>query len=388
MKQNVQCNVGRKRRLERGASLVELLVAAVVGMIILGVVASLYFANRNIYRFQEAYSRIQESGRYAMDVLGQDFRGAAYTGCGPLSIFNNVVTNNTAVWWLNTNRMIWGYDQGAALPAELNASVADSDTLIVMSRSSQSEVMIAAHDLTNKRITTSSNHAFPQGALLYATDCGRAGVFRISNVLGGPSTTIEYNSGFLGGGYDNSSDPSVFLTATKFAAGGFVSPFVTNAYFVMASNDPSFASNPCPSDDAWVRRVLVVRTLSGSTDGQLLAAQPVACDVQNFQVRYGLDNDGDLSADEFRSASEIGVDENLWNRVVSIRVDLLVVNPKARTVGADQRFCLDYIGGASPATCPSAANSSYSQVWTSDSTTGNRAAKVFSTTFNFRNRTT
>lgn len=376
-------------RVERGASLVELLVAAVVGIIILGVVVSMYFANRNVYRFQEAYSRIQESGRYAMEVLGQDFRGAAYVDCGKTPYFSNIITNSTAVWWLNTNRMIWGYDQGAALPVELNRSVADSDVLVVMTRSSQNEATISGHNTTTKQIQTAVNHSFSQGMVLYASGCATSGVFRMSNAVAAASNMIEYTSGVLGGGYDNSSAPGPSLSSIPFPPGGIVAPFITNAYFVMAANDPAFASNPCPSDDNdWVRRVLVVRTLSGATDAQLLAAQPVACDVQNFQVRYGIDNDDDLSADEFRSATDLGINESLWSRVVSVRVDMLVVNPKARTQESDQRFCLDYIGGVAPTACPAAPDASYTQVWKSDATTGRRAAKVFTTTFGFRNRTT
>lgn len=376
-------------RLEHGASLVELLIAAVVGLIILGVVVSMYFANRNVYRFQEAYSRIQESGRYAMDVLGQDFRGAAYVDCGKTDLFSNIITNSTAVWWLNTNRMIWGYDQGAALPVELNRSVADSDVLVVMSRSSQGSATISGHDMTTKQIVTTANHTFAQGTVLFVSNCGMTGVFRMSNPAGSGTNQIEYKTGVLGGGYDNSSAPGAVLTPFQLTKGGIVAPFIANAYFVMAANDPAFASNPCPSDDTdWVRRVLVVRTLSGATDAQLLAAQPVACDVQNFQVRFGIDNDDDLAADEFRSATDLGVDESLWSRVVSVRVDMLVVNPKARTQESDQRFCLDYIGGSAPTTCPAAPNASYTQVWKSDTSTGRRAAKVFSTTFSFRNRTT
>ncbi len=147
-------------------------------------------------------------------------------------------------------------------------------------------------------------------------------------------------------------------------------------------------TNPCPSDDAtWVRRVLVVRTLAGSTNGETQAPRAVACDVQAFQVRFGLDNDGDLSADEFRTATDLGTTQALWQRVVSVRVDFLVVNPKPNTRDSDQRYCLDYAGGSNPDSCPATAGATYAQVWTSNAANGRRAAKVFTTTFNFRNRT-
>lgn len=369
-----------------GFTIPELLVTALIGMIILGVIASLYFANRRVYQFQESYARLQETGRYLIGRVGADVRNATYSGCGPISTLVNVVSNNTTSWWLNTNRMIWGYDQGGALPAELSGSVADSDALIVISRGVAGEFMITGHDMANKRFTTGVNHTFAQGTVLFATDCARSGVFRMSNAVGGPTATIEYEAGVLGGAYDN--DAAVSLTPTKLANGGFVSPMMVNAYYVMSSSDAAFTTNPCPSEDAgWTRRVLAVRTLAGSTSGQVVSPQPVACDVHNFQVRFGLDNDGDLSADEFRTATDLGSDQALWGRVVSVRADFLVVNPKRGTLESDQRYCLDYAGGANPEGCPAAGNTTYTQVWTSNAANGRRAAKVFTTTFNFRNRT-
>lgn len=371
---------------QSGFTIPELLVTAVIGMVILGVIASLYFANRRVYQFQESYARLQETGRYLVGRVGTDVRNATYSGCGALSTLVNVVSNNTTSWWLNTGRMVWGYDQGGAKPAELSGSVADSDALVVLYRGVAGEFMITGHDLANKRFTTGANHTFAQGTVLFATDCARSAVFRMSNAVGGPSSIIEYNSGVLGGSYDN--DAAVSVTPTKLANGGFISPMVANAYYVMSSSDAAFTTNPCPSEDAgWTRRVLVVRTLAGSTNGQVVAPQPVACDVQNFQVRFGLDNDGDLSADEFRTATDLGVDQLLWARVVSVRTDFLVVNPKRGTLESDQRYCLDYAGGANPQTCPASAGSIYTQVWTSNAANGRRAAKVFTTTFNFRNRT-
>lgn len=369
-----------------GFTLPELLVTALIGMIILGVIASLYFANRRVYQHQESYARLQETGRYLMGRVGADVRNATYSGCGPISTLVNVVSNNSTSWWLNTNRMIWGYDQGGALPTELSGSVADSDALVVLYRGVAGEFMITGHDLTNKRFTTGANHTFAQGSVLFATDCARSGVFRMSNAVGGPTATVEYEAGALGGGYDN--DAAVSLTPTKFASGGFISPMVANAYYVTLSTDAAFTTNPCPSEDAaWTRRVLAVRTLAGSTTGQVAAPQPVACDVHNFQVRFGLDNDGDLSADEFRTATNLGTDQALWGRVVSVRTDFLVVNSRQNTLESDHRYCLDYAGGANPESCPAAANTTYTQVWNSTAANGRRAAKVFTTTFNFRNRT-
>lgn len=374
---------------QRGFSLAEILVALFIAILVAGAVVSLYFANRNVFRTQESNARLQEAGRYVMDVVGRDVRNASFVSCGPISVMKNIVTGNTANWWLDTDKMIWAYQHGdSSIPTGTDGFddlLSDSDVLIVKFRSNASDFLIAGHDRPGKKIVVSSNHSFPQGTTLFATDCTRSGVFRMSNSPSGPTTTIEYASGAIADAYDN--DSSAVLVTDTLAHGGFVSPLVTNAYYLLPSNSAQFASNPCPSDDAsWVRRVLVVRTLAGSTNGKMRSPTAVACDVHAFQIRFGLDNDEDLSADEFRTATEIGTDAVLWSRVVSVRLEFMVVGAKPNVLSGDTRYCLDYVGGAAPETCPAASGAVYSYVWTSNSGNGRRVAKVFSTTFSFRNR--
>lgn len=378
---------------QRGVSLIEILIAAAIGIVILGVISALYLANRKVFQYQESYSRIQETGRYVNDLFGREFRNSGYVGCGGLSTVTNIITDNTTTWWLNTDRMVWGYDGGAALPAELQSDsttpVSDSDVVVIKYRAVANESTLASHDLANKRFTVATNHLYQKGAVLVATDCSRTSVFRMSNTNGaGGVSIVEYNAGGLGG----LENTSAILSPIKYAAGGFVSPLVANAYYVLRSDDPGFADgsdptpDPCPSTDpAFVRRVLAVRSLSGSTSGETNSPRPVACDIQSLQLRYGVDNDGDLSADQFMTATAIGTDADIWAKVVSVHMEYLVVNSKAGTADSDTRYCLDYNGGANPATCPaSLTGASFTYMWPGQ---GKRSAKVFSTTFSLRNRT-
>lgn len=373
-------------KAQRGVSVAELLVAGAIGIVVLGVMSAIYLANRKVFQYQESYSRLQESGRYVMEILGREARNASYTGCGGLSDMTNIINGNAGNWWLNTGRMIWGYEQGMALPAELTSSastpVTDSDVLVVKYRASANEGTIADHDLINKRFTLRENHLFQQGQVLMATDCARTAVFRMSNSSSSPSNLVEYNT--TAGGLNNTDTT---LSATKYAVGGFVSPLITNAYYVLRSDDPAFVDtpNPCPSSDpTFVRRVLAVRTLSGATDGNTKAPYPIACDVQSMQLRYGVSNDSNsaLSVGQLMTATQIGTDAARWQQVISVRVDLLIVNPKANTTDSDTSYCLDYDGGANPGTC-SVGGGSYTYVWPGQ---GHRSAKVFSSTFSFRNR--
>ncbi|WP_239287440.1 PilW family protein [Candidatus Nitrotoga sp. 1052] len=63
-------------RHQAGFSLVELMIAITLGLIVLLAVGSIYIGSRQTYRVQEDNARIQEAGRYALEVLGRSIRQA------------------------------------------------------------------------------------------------------------------------------------------------------------------------------------------------------------------------------------------------------------------------------------------------------------------------
>ena len=67
-------------RSERGVSLVELMVALVLGLFLILGAVTIYNQSRSTYRVTEAVARLQETARYAFDVLEQDVRMSSYWG--------------------------------------------------------------------------------------------------------------------------------------------------------------------------------------------------------------------------------------------------------------------------------------------------------------------
>ena len=65
----------------RGLTLVELLVAITLGAIILGGAVTLFVNNRDTYHTTNQLSRLQETARYALDMMVKDIRMAGYFGC-------------------------------------------------------------------------------------------------------------------------------------------------------------------------------------------------------------------------------------------------------------------------------------------------------------------
>ena len=102
-------------RKQSGLTLVELMIAMVLGLIVVGGVISVIAANRQTYRTNEALSQVQESARTAFELLARDIRQAAATGCGNTNRIDSTLNPDGLWWqdWVGTQ----GYDGVTAAPA-------------------------------------------------------------------------------------------------------------------------------------------------------------------------------------------------------------------------------------------------------------------------------
>lgn len=63
---------------QQGFTLVELMSAMTIGMILLLVIGTVFTSSRQVFRVQEDNARIQESGRFALEVLGRSIKQAGH----------------------------------------------------------------------------------------------------------------------------------------------------------------------------------------------------------------------------------------------------------------------------------------------------------------------
>lgn len=66
------------RTQQLGFTLVELMIAMTLGLLILLAVSSIYIGSRQTFRMQEENARLQETGRYTLEVLGRSIRQAGF----------------------------------------------------------------------------------------------------------------------------------------------------------------------------------------------------------------------------------------------------------------------------------------------------------------------
>lgn len=62
-----------------GFTLIELLIAMALGLLVVFAVGTVYVSTKQTFRVQDNNSRLQETGRFALEILGQQLRMAGYT---------------------------------------------------------------------------------------------------------------------------------------------------------------------------------------------------------------------------------------------------------------------------------------------------------------------
>lgn len=101
------------RRATQGATLVELMIAMVLGLLLLGTCAYFYIASLSSTRSTIAVSRLQESGRMAMELIGRDIRGAGDLLCDVGHAVDILLAERSRPFWVSFAEPVRGQSGGA-----------------------------------------------------------------------------------------------------------------------------------------------------------------------------------------------------------------------------------------------------------------------------------
>ncbi len=185
------------RPSQSGLTLVELMIAMVLGLIVIGGVISVISANRQTYRTNEALSQVQESARTAFELLARDIRQAAATGCGNMDRVANTL-NTGANWWQDWAGIV-GYDGATAAPAVafgngVGQRVAGTGAILLQGLEGTG-LSIEEHEVTsaNFKINAATTD-FVDGDILMACDFDHAAIFQVTN-YNSNNVTVVHNTG-------------------------------------------------------------------------------------------------------------------------------------------------------------------------------------------------
>ena len=191
-----------------GFTLVELMIALVLGLLVIAGVGSVFLANKDAYRTNEALSQTQDAARTAFEFLARDIREAGSNPCGSEEIqsaLNGSVecanTNTLPDWVDDFDVPISGTDNTstiAGLPGSGNvgAPVSGSDAI----RIGKAEDLGLRLDEDNPAPTAASLKLAATTTLLdpddvvLVCDAGKASIFQITT-QSDSSVTFSHNTG-------------------------------------------------------------------------------------------------------------------------------------------------------------------------------------------------
>jgi len=298
--------------VQRGVSLVELMVAMVIGLVLIAGVIQIYLSTKSGYRLQEAMSRVQENGRFALTFLTNDLRMAGYPGgCRGIGAEAFDVTvnvdrdsNGAADFDFTLGDIIFGHEDGAGFTAPAGAprwGASASDT-VAMRRAAFGDTATLASDMSSVNSPLVIDGVGPNvGEQLVIADCQGADIFVATAVSGTGPLTIEHSNadnvtGNLSRAYSTSDPVSVLR-------------FVADTYYIGTNDNgtPGDTSDDFPS---------LYRTGDRGT-------VELVQNVEDMQVAFGRDTDGDDQADQYDPANTVSA-ANAWDQVVSLQLDLLL----------------------------------------------------------------
>lgn len=307
---------------QKGLSLVELMIAIMLGLILLTGVMQVFLSSKNVYSSQQALSRIQETGRMAMEFLSRDIRMAGFMGCasrGESFKITNMLNTPTSVTY-NFNESIRGYEHpGFPIANSKITQTIKSNTDVIAVRYAEGTPLYVTknNDATTLYINNSgetrqcssgtSLSGLCANDILVITDCEKANVFQATEIKAGSGApddkvNILHELGGTNPGPGNAV-PTWGGSADKpntFSIGSQILIAKSNIYFI-ANGISGFPS-------LWQS--------SNGANLELLEG------VEDMHITYGIDTEAtpDFIPNEYKLAKDI----TNWKQVVAVRIELLV----------------------------------------------------------------
>jgi len=304
---------------QSGMSLIELLVALTLGAFITVGIIQMFTANQRTYQVNMGQARLQESARFAMEFLAKPIRMTGFTGCfsdntDVLNVLNPV--DGETPYEYDLEQTIAGHDATSAgtwspsldvLPDDIDTTaIADNTDVLVIKAVDTTGVRLSA-DMPSSSATIFTSHpdslaGYEDEDILLISDCEKAAVFQITNsqtTAGGTELSIVHNSG--GSTVPGNSQKELTRDSSAFRTDAAVYSVQTQIFYVAPGSGTNNRGDTPLS--LW-------RKFAGQPPAELVEG------VEDLQVLYGLDTDGDRVPNRYRRIQNISD----TNDIVTVRV--------------------------------------------------------------------
>lgn len=173
---------------QRGFTLVELMIAMLLGLIVIGGVTSVFLAGQQTYRANEALGDVGDGSRVAFEMLSRDLRGTGYNGCDDTNGRVANVLNNATLWYTNWNQPLQGFDDASADPAlsglTSGAPVAGTSSIRVLSAASTDAMVGSASGNPSSFYINTASTQLAVGDIVVVCDFDHATIAQITSYSG------------------------------------------------------------------------------------------------------------------------------------------------------------------------------------------------------------
>ncbi|OUR68009.1 hypothetical protein A9Q80_03205 [Cycloclasticus sp. 46_83_sub15_T18] len=318
---------------QSGVTLVELMIALVLGLIIAAGLSQIFVSSQKTYRITEEQSRLQESARFGFEFITRGFREAGYSGCRAIERLNIQVIANAPTPSYNANNIVSGSEATSSTlwsPA-LNSDIEDdviagTDTLSIQKAGSCGGTLVGnlTSSNANIQIPASNSCNISAGDAVMLSDCEDGHIFRATNASNGSTTqTIAH-------GASQNSGTHFCLNQTGIGTGSCGTAnaklYGSDAELLTFSSLTYYIGT-----GAGGRNALFVYDGTASSKTELVEG------VEDMQITYGVDADENDIVDNYQTAETVNTAGN-WDKVISAEISVLLTTQKDNLTTAEQSF--------------------------------------------------
>lgn len=185
----------RSLRQVAGFTLVELMIAMLLGLIVVGGALSVFLAGQNSYTTNTALADVQENSRVAFEMLMQDLRAAGLTGCDNGAPVANVLQHQDTQWYANFGNAVHGYTGSQTDPAVTTGTaagqrVAGTDSVQILS-ANDAGLSIKTYDKDSAQFTLNQPSPLVPGDIIVVCDPTHTAITQVTGPNSSSSTNVE-----------------------------------------------------------------------------------------------------------------------------------------------------------------------------------------------------
>ncbi|MAJ90831.1 MAG: hypothetical protein CMF40_01415 [Legionellales bacterium] len=339
---------------QQGLTLIELLIAMLIGTLLILGASSMFIANKRVYKEVDYQGRLAENARFAMEMMIRDLRMAGFIGCA----VREEVVNNLAVpdgtellsyiskssgaiqpnsiegsegganWLPSGSTDVTAGDGVTTTPSLEPGSTANNDvTMLITSDGFTTRFLedtntnlCESMGSVNANLTVRAQAGaqipgglFVDGGLFVASDCEATNLFQLTSNADAEPFILEHSTGSGSPGNQVSTLSKQYtVSSTNCTASPVdIHQFRARRYFVAIDQD---TNRP-----GLYRQVYDINPNAPGAEPEEFAER-IIDGVENMQILYGEDTTGkDRVADTYVTATAV----TNWEDVVSVKLAVL-----------------------------------------------------------------